>query len=60
MAKIELKNVNVLYEDKKKGFITAVDNLSFSFYENAINVVMGPSGSGKSTLLKCLTGEACF
>ena len=60
MAKIELKNVNVLYEDKKKGFITAVDNLSFSFYENAINVVMGPSGSGKSTLLKCLTGELIY
>lgn len=60
MAKIELKEVNVLYQDKKKGFITAVDNVSFSFVENAINVVMGPSGSGKSTLLKCLAGQLIY
>lgn len=60
MAKIELKEVNVLYQDKKKGFITAIDNLSFSFKENAINVVMGPSGSGKSTLLKCLSGQLIY
>ena len=60
MAKIELKNVNVLYESKKKGFITAIDNLSFSLHENAINVIVGPSGSGKSTLLKCLAGELIY
>lgn len=60
MAKIELKEVNVLYQDKKKGFITAVDNVSFSFVENTINVIMGPSGSGKSTLLKCLAGQLIY
>ena len=60
MAKIELKNVNVLYQDRKKGFITAIDDVSFSFEENMINVIMGSSGSGKSTLLKCLTGELIY
>ena len=60
MAKIELKKVNVLYEDKKKGFITAIDDVSFSFKEGCINVLIGPSGSGKSTLLKCLSGELIY
>lgn len=60
MAKIELRKVNVLYEDKGRNFITAIDDVSFSFHENAINVLMGASGSGKSTLLKCLTGELIY
>ena len=60
MAKITFKKVNVLYENRKKGFITAIDDVSFSFMENKINVLVGPSGCGKSTLLKCLTGELIY
>ena len=58
--KIEYRNVSVLYENKKRNIVTAVDDVSFSFEPNAFNVIVGPSGCGKTSLLKCLTGEVVY
>ena len=41
---------------KKYGHITASDNLTCSFDENQVTVILGGSGSGKSTLLRQMTG----
>lgn len=54
------KNVSVLYENKKRDIITALDDISLSFVSNKINVIVGPSGCGKTSLVKCLTGEIIY
>ena len=60
MSKITFQNVSVLYEDKKRSFITAVDNVSFSLNDHAFHVFVGPSGGGKTSLIKCLTGDVIY
>lgn len=57
---ITFKNVSVLYENKKRDIITAIDDISFSFMDEKINVLVGPSGSGKTSLARCLTGEIIY
>lgn len=39
---------------KKYGDITAVDDVSLTFPENEISVLIGPSGCGKTTLLRTM------
>lgn len=56
MEKINFEHVTVYFENTKDNIVTALDDISFSFIANKINVVVGYSGSGKSTLLKCLAG----
>lgn len=56
MKKINFEHVTVYFENTKDNIVTALDDISFSFIANKINVVVGYSGSGKSTLLKCLAG----
>ncbi len=60
MEKINLEHVTVYFENTKDNIVTALDDISFSFFANKINVVVGYSGSGKSTLLKCLTGSLVY
>lgn len=57
---IVYKNVSILYENKKRNIITAIDDISLSFVPNKINVIVGPSGCGKTSLVKCLTGEIIY
>jgi len=60
MEKINFEHVTVYFENTKDNIVTALDDISFSFIANKINVVVGYSGSGKSTLLKCLTGSLVY
>lgn len=53
MPQIEIKNLT--YQYKKKGVVTAIDDLSCSFMDGAFNVIVGPSGCGKTTLLKIIS-----
>ncbi len=55
MPKISFDHVNVSYHEKKKKDIVVFDDLTASFEDGKINVILGESGSGKTTLLKTLT-----
>lgn len=53
MPTIEIKNLT--YQYKKRGVVTAIDDLSCTFMDGAFNVIVGPSGCGKTTLLKIIS-----
>ena len=59
MSSINFKNVSIYYQNKKE-IVTAVDDVSFSFHDKKINVLVGFSGCGKSSLLNALTGQILF
>lgn len=60
MEKINLEHVSVYLQNTKENIVTAIDDVTFSFAANKINVIVGYSGSGKTTLLKCLTGSLVY
>lgn len=60
MEKISLEHVTVYLQNSKDNIVTALDDISFSFIANKINVIVGYSGSGKSTLLKCIIGSLVY
>ena len=59
MASIDFKNVSIYYKNKKD-IITAVDDVSFSFHDQKINVLVGFSGCGKTSLLNAISGYILF
>ena len=59
MSNIEFKNVSILYQQKKE-IITAVDEISFSFHHQKINVLIGYSGCGKTSILNAISGKVIF
>ena len=59
MSSINFKNVSIYYKNKKE-IVTAVDDVSFSFHEHKINVLIGLSGCGKSSLLNAISGSIMF
>ena len=59
MASIELKKVSIYYRNKKD-IITAVDEISLSFYDKKINVLLGFSGCGKTSILNAISGYILF
>lgn len=38
------------------GGLVAIDNLSFTAYDQEITAIIGPNGAGKTTVFNCLTG----
>lgn len=48
---IEVKNVSKFFGEQQ-----VLKNISTSFYEGKVNLVIGRSGSGKTVLMKCLIG----
>ena len=48
-AKMQMRNVNVFYDDKQ-----AIFNVSLDIAENEVLAMIGPSGCGKSTFLRSL------
>ena len=59
MAKIELKNVSIYYRNKKD-IVTAVDDVSFIFHDQQINILIGYSGCGKTSILNAISGYILF
>ena len=51
---LEINNLSKLYHTKNEE-IKALDNISFSVYENEFISIVGPSGCGKSTILSILS-----
>lgn len=49
---LDMNNVSVSFKEKK-----ALNDLSFSVYENEIFGFLGPSGAGKTTTIKLLTRQ---
>ena len=59
MSEIKFQNVSIYYQNKKE-IVTAVDDISFSFHDKKINVLVGFSGCGKSSLLNAIAGQILF
>ena len=55
MPNIEIKNLTYQYKKNKNNVVvTAIDDLSCTFYDGAFNVIVGASGCGKTTLLRLI------
>lgn len=48
---IQINNISKTFGDKK-----VLDDISFTFEDGKVNMIIGASGSGKTTLLKCMVG----
>lgn len=53
---ISLKDVTVTYPFDKKNDLVALNQVTETFPDGKISVILGPSGCGKSTLLKVIAG----
>lgn len=53
---ISVENLKKEYSTKNVGYVTALDQFSYSFSNKGFYVLLGESGSGKSTLLKIIGG----
>jgi sodium transport system ATP-binding protein len=51
---IETKNLTKVFEDKKRGRVIAVDNVSFSVNKGEIFGLLGLNGAGKTTSLRLI------
>lgn len=59
MSSIRLDNVSIYYQNKKE-IVIAVDEISLTFHEHKINVLIGYSGCGKTSLLNAISGYILF
>ena len=59
MSEIKFNNVSIYYKNRNE-IVTAVDDVSFSFHDKKINVLVGFSGCGKTSLLNAITGQILF
>ena len=53
---IEAVNLNKTFQDKKRGEIKAVDDVSFVCRPGEIYGLLGANGAGKTTTLRMLCG----
>ena len=53
---IQVENISKTFVDKKRGSITALNNISFRLREGEITGLLGVNGAGKSTLLRIIYG----
>ena len=51
---IQVKNLTKVFHDKKRGKITAVNNIDFHCQRGQIFGLLGPNGAGKTTTLRIL------
>ena len=59
MSTITFKDFSIYYQQKKE-IVTAVDEVSFSFHHQKINVLIGVSGCGKTSILNAISGKILF
>ena len=59
MSDIILKSVSIYYRNKKE-IVTAVDDLSLTFHDQKVNVLIGYSGCGKTSVLNAISGYILF
>lgn len=59
MSKITFKNFSIYYK-QRKDIVIAVDDVSFSFYDKKINVLIGFSGCGKTSILNAISGRILY
>lgn len=59
MSKITFKDFSVYYKQKKE-IVIAVDDVSFSFHSQKINVLIGFSGCGKTSILNAISGRILY
>ena len=59
MSKITFKNFSIYYK-QRKDIVVAVDDVSFSFYDKKINVLIGFSGCGKTSILNAISGRILY
>jgi NitT/TauT family transport system ATP-binding protein len=52
---VQVKHLTTIFPDGNSG-LHALDDISFSVYQEQFVCVLGPSGSGKTTLLRILAG----
>ena len=56
MPNINIQNLTFVYENRKKGEVVALNDLTCLFKSHSFNVIVGPSGCGKTTLLRIISG----
>ncbi len=56
MPNINIQNLIFVYENRKKGEVVALNDLTCLFKNHSFNVIVGPSGCGKTTLLRIISG----
>ena len=59
MSTLTFKNFSIFYKQKRE-IVTAVDDVSFSFHHEKINVLIGFSGCGKTSILNAISGKIIF
>ena len=53
---LEVKHLTKIYVTKKKKYVLALDDVSFTLPDKGLVFIVGKSGSGKSTLLNMISG----
>ncbi|MCC7023512.1 MAG: ABC transporter ATP-binding protein [Thermomicrobiales bacterium] len=58
MSEVVIANVSVWFDDRQRGRVMAVDDVSATIGDGEFVCIVGPSGCGKSTLLNVIGGLA--
>lgn len=56
MSELLIRNVSVWFDDRQRGRVLAVDDVSAAIADGEFVCIVGPSGCGKSTLLNVVGG----
>lgn len=59
MSEIRLNELSIYYRNRRE-IITAVDEVSLTFHNHKVNVLIGFSGCGKSSILNAISGTILF
>jgi len=53
---LKIENISKTYSKNSKSETKALDNVSFTLYDNEITGLIGPNGAGKTTLIRVVMG----